>query len=271
MRFFRDVRGFTCLTVISSVMGIINVALFVMWPSQVIYIFGSTSKSWEETAWLSSTAAFGAWAGIVFVGPFYNWFKRLRWQLIVGSVWIRMGEVMTMLMVQYVVSDQDLGIAFEPFSDPSFTAAFLSVSTKKLPGQLQAKVVPAVLETDLPETSITSLLTAVAAGSQEAILAVPGMTSKLLSLTNITVSQSYSAAYPYVYYMSIVLGGAGIIGAVCLRDFNHYLTDHVSRQIHAKEETEVDPLQNVEPAANGGSTGSESKKAGGKSNITKKA
>lgn len=145
MRFFRDVRGFACLMVISSVMGVVNVALFIMYPQQVTYIFGSTSSGWEETAWLSSTAAFGAWAGIVFVGAFYHLVKRIRWQLVVGCVWmtaflgamasinrtnqaaaivfsffsmlaIGWGEVLTMLLVQYVTSDQDLGVAFGMYS-----------------------------------------------------------------------------------------------------------------------------------------------------------
>lgn len=141
MRFFRDLRGFSCLTVTSSVMGVVNVALFIMYPQQVTYIFGSTATGWEQTAWLSSTAAFGAWAGIIFVGAFFHIVKRIRWQLIVGSVWmtaflgamasinrtnqaaavafsffsmlaIGWGEVPTMLLVQYAASDQDLGVAF---------------------------------------------------------------------------------------------------------------------------------------------------------------
>lgn len=141
MRFFRDFRGFACLTVISSVMGVVNVALFVMYPSQAVNIFSSTSSGWEETAWLSSTAAFGAWAGIIVVGAFFHIVKHIRWQLVVGCVWmtaflgamasinrtdkpaaivfsffsmlaIGWGEVLTMLLVQYIVSDQDLGVAF---------------------------------------------------------------------------------------------------------------------------------------------------------------
>jgi hypothetical protein len=61
MRFFRDLRGFTCLEIISATYGVINIALFVMWPQQVTYIFGSTVSSWQESAWLSTTAAFGLW------------------------------------------------------------------------------------------------------------------------------------------------------------------------------------------------------------------
>lgn len=145
MYFFRDMRGFTCLEVISATYGIINIALFVMWPQQVVYIFGSTVSSWEETAWLSTTAAFGLWGGIVILGPLMSWIGHIRYQILISSIWmtaflgamasitvedkaraiafsflagwtIGWGEVIAAIVVQYVVSDQDLGVAFCKFT-----------------------------------------------------------------------------------------------------------------------------------------------------------
>jgi MFS family permease len=141
MHLFRDLRGFTCLEVISATYGVINIALFVMWPQQVTYIFGSTVSSWQESAWLSTTAAFGLWGGIVVLGPFMSWIGRIRYQILVSSIWmtaflgamasitverksmaiafsflagwtIGWGEVIAAIVVQYVVSDHDLGVAF---------------------------------------------------------------------------------------------------------------------------------------------------------------
>jgi MFS family permease len=141
MRYFRDLRGFTCLEVISATYGIMNIALFVMWPQQVTYIFGSTVSSWEESAWLSTTAAFGLWGGIVVLGPLMSWIGHIRYQILVSSIWmtaflgamasitvenkaraiafsflagwtIGWGEVIAAIVVQYVVPDQDLGVAF---------------------------------------------------------------------------------------------------------------------------------------------------------------
>lgn len=140
MRFFKDVRGFACINVMSAVFGCINIAFFILWPSQVIHIFGSTG-SWEQTAWMSCTVNFGIWTGIIIVGPLYHIIKRIRWQLVVATAWmcvflgvittansgqrsaaiavsflsclpIGWGEVVTMLLVQYLVDDQDLGAAF---------------------------------------------------------------------------------------------------------------------------------------------------------------
>lgn len=106
----------------------------------ILKVFGTSD--WETAAWLTTTVAFGSWAGIVIFGSFYHVIKRIRWQLVVGCVWmsafvgamasidptelnqaaafsflatlpVGWGEVITMVMVQYVVSDMDLGVAFD--------------------------------------------------------------------------------------------------------------------------------------------------------------
>lgn len=141
MRLFRDLRGFACLTVIESVMGVMNTALFIMYPQQITYIFGSTVSGWEQTAWMSSTAAFGIWTGILLLGSVFHIVRHIRWQLVFGSVWVTAflgamasvnrtkktsaivfsfstefavgwGELVAMVLVQFVSSDQDLGVAF---------------------------------------------------------------------------------------------------------------------------------------------------------------
>ena len=118
-----------------------NIALFVMWPQQVVYIFGSTVSTWQESAWLSTTAAFGLWGGIVMLGPLMHLIGHIRYQILISSVWmtaflgamsaidvntksraiafsflagltIGWGEVIAAILVQYCVSDQDLGVGF---------------------------------------------------------------------------------------------------------------------------------------------------------------
>ena len=145
MRLFRDLRGFACLEVVSSTFGVMNIALFVMWPQQVVYIFGSTATGWQSTAWLSSTAAFGLWGGIIVMGPFFGVVKHVRYQILFAAVWmtafigamasitidrkslaeaisflagwtVGWGEVVAALVVQYVVSDQDICVAFGEFA-----------------------------------------------------------------------------------------------------------------------------------------------------------
>ncbi|CAN9097040.1 unnamed protein product [Alternaria alternata] len=278
MYFFRDMRGFTCLEVISATYGIINIALFVMWPQQVVYIFGSTVSSWEETAWLSMTAAFGLWGGIVILGPLMSWIGHIRYQILISSIWmtaflgamasitvedkaraiafsflagwtIGWGEVIAAIVVQYVVSDQDLGVAFSVISASRtifgsiFTAAFIAVYTNKVPGYLTSIVPQRVLEDGLPASSLSALMTAAATANQTALLEIDGMTPELLHTTNVAVSDAYSKSYAYVYYFAVAIGGLAIIASLCMRDFDEYLTGHVSRQLYHKKDTSTDPLE----------------------------
>ncbi|KAH6863177.1 fungal trichothecene efflux pump [Alternaria alternata] len=278
MYFFRDMRGYTCLEVISATYGIINIALFVMWPQQVVYIFGSTVSSWEETAWLSTTAAFGLWGGIVILGPLMSWIGHIRYQILISSIWmtaflgamasitvedkaraiafsflagwtIGWGEVIAAIVVQYVVSDQDLGVAFSVISASRtifgsiFTAAFIAVYTNKVPGYLTSIVPQRVLANGLPASSLSALMTAAATANQTALLEIDGMTPELLHTTNIAVSDAYSKSYAYVYYFAVAIGGLAIIASLCMRDFDEYLTGHVSRQLYHKRDMSTDPLE----------------------------
>lgn len=141
MRLFKDVRGLACIIILSAVFGAINTALFIIWPSQVVHIFGTSNSTWQTTAWMSCTINFGLWAGDVLFGSVYHIIRHVRWQLVVGSAWMALfmglmstirpnhrasaiavsflgalpigwGELVTMLISQYLVDDKDLGIGF---------------------------------------------------------------------------------------------------------------------------------------------------------------
>ncbi|KAF3033682.1 hypothetical protein E8E12_002673 [Didymella heteroderae] len=283
MRFFRDPRGFTCLEVISATYGVINIALFVMWPQQVTYIFGSTVSSWKESAWLSTTAAFGLWGGIVVLGPLMSWIGHVRYQIMVSSLrmtaffgamasitvehksmaivfsfltgWtIGWGEVIAAIIVQYVVADEDLGVAFSVISASRtifgsvFTAAFIAVYTNKVPGYLASTVPQRVLAAGLPESQLEAVMTAAAAANQTALAVIEGMTPALLRTTNIAVSDAYSKSYSYVYYFAVAIGVRTITASVCMRNLDKYLTSPVSRQLYHKGDTKIDPLETAEGA-----------------------
>ncbi|KAI0883703.1 fungal trichothecene efflux pump [Annulohypoxylon maeteangense] len=279
MHFFKDLTGFTPIVVISAVTGCLNVALQITWPSQVTRVFGNSD--WETTAWLTTTVAFGAWAGIVFVGSLFHIIKHIRWQLIIGCAWmsafigamasiqtdqqgraaafsflatipVGWGEVVTMLMVQYVASDMDLGVAFAVVSamrsvvGSIFTAVFTAEIANKLPEKLTSIVVPAVTAAGLPSSSVTALLSAVSVGTEDALRAVPGMNDDILTVASQSIAQAYAGAYTYPYYTGLALGLVSLIAALCIRDFDSHLTDHVSRQLYHKSDTDKDVLSLVD-------------------------
>ena len=124
-----------------------------------------------------------------------------------------------------------------------FTAAFIAVYTNKVPGYLTSIVPQRVLADGLPASSLSALMTAAATANQTALLEIDGMTPELLHTTNVAVSDAYSKSYAYVYYFAVAIGGLAIIASLCMRDFDEYLTGHVSRQLYQKRDTSTDPLE----------------------------
>lgn len=109
--------------------------------------------------------------------------------------------------------------------------------------------VPAITSAGLPESSIPELLAAITAGTEAALRAVPGMNDNLLAITSGKISEAYAATYTYPYYTAMGLSIISILAAIALRDFDVYLTDHVSRQLYHKSDTDKDILQLVDHPA----------------------
>lgn len=120
--------------------------------------------------------------------------------------------------------------------------------TNKVPGYLASIVPERVLAAGLPESQLGVLMTAAAAANQSALTEIEGMTPELLVTTNIAVSDAYSKSYAYVYYFAVAVGVVAIAASICMRDFDKYLTGHVSRQLYHKKDADTDPLEKVEGA-----------------------
>ncbi|KAJ4313445.1 hypothetical protein N0V94_006932 [Neodidymelliopsis sp. IMI 364377] len=151
-----------------------------------------------------------------------------QYQILVSSIWMTVflvqwqvslsritGEVIGAIIVQCVVSDQDLGVAFSVISacrtifGSIFTTAFIAVYTNKVPGYLASIVPERVFAAGLSMDQLEGLMTATAAAKQIALLEIEGMTPELLRVTNIAVSDAYSKLYAYVYYFAVaILDGA---------------------------------------------------------------
>jgi hypothetical protein len=89
-------------------------------------------------------------------------------------------------------------------------------------------------------------MAAAATANQTALMEIQGMTPELLRATNIAVSNAYSRSYAYVYYFAVAIGALAIIASLCMRDFDKYLTGHVSRQLYHKKDARTDPLETAE-------------------------
>nr|AAM49002.1 trichothecene efflux pump [Fusarium mesoamericanum] len=274
---FKDTRGFVCILLISSIMGAMNLCLTIVYPQQVINIFGSSLKNWQETAWMTATASFGTWAGVMILGNVFHLIRHIRWQILVGALWLTaflgaMSSVnrdnknaaialsffsgfvvgwaqdITMLMVQFITTDEDLGVAFSvvaasrPFFGSIFTAAFISLYSNQYPKEIGSHLTSAMRGTDIPQASFPSLLEAATTGRIDAVKALPGMTNSIAAVVSRAMADSYSASYANVYYFAMALGVIPIIASLCMRDFDRYLTDHVPHQIYDRKKADKDVL-----------------------------
>ena len=87
------------------------------------------------------------------------------------------------LLVQLDSNDADLGTCFSIIflartaAGSIFTAVFVAILQNKAPGELVKYVTPAALNAGLPKSSVPALFKAIAAGTPQALAAVPGKSS----------------------------------------------------------------------------------------------
>nr|APW30733.1 trichothecene efflux pump [Fusarium louisianense]APW30735.1 trichothecene efflux pump [Fusarium ussurianum] len=266
---FKDTRGFVCILLISSIMGAMNLCLTIIYPQQVINIFGSSLKNWQETAWMTATASFGTWAGVIILGNVFHLIRHIRWQILVGAMWLTaflgaMSSVnrdnknaaialsffsgfvvgwaqdITMLMVQFITTDEDLGVAFCMY--PYLYGRDVS-NNNQYPKEIGSHLTSAMRGTDIPQASFPSLLEAAKTGRIDAVKALPGMTNSTATVVNQAMADSYTASYANVYYFAMALGVIPIIASLCMRDFDRYLTDHVPHQLYDRKKVDKDVLE----------------------------
>lgn len=64
----------------------------------------------------------------------------------------------------------------------------------------------------LPKASLPALFKAIAAGTADALAAVPGINATIEGAVALATADGYAAAYAYVYYAAIAVGLVGLIG-----------------------------------------------------------
>lgn len=267
MYFFRDIRGFTCLVIVCGISGVAYVGPSIIWPTQVANIYGLTASSWEETAWLSTTIAFGIMAGILLWGPMVAVVKHVKWQVVTLAVMVTafsgamatsnqnnrgqsaalsflttlpggILELIPVSLVQMEANDADLGTVFailfliRTALGSIFATIYIAILSNRLPTEIAAKVPAAAIAAGLPKSSLVDLLQATATATAKAFQAVPGMTPEIQNAVIDALVSARSTAYSYIYYASIPVNMCGVIAALFLRDYDHLLNSHVPRQIY---------------------------------------
>lgn len=100
------------------------------------------------------------------------------------------------------------------------------------------------MEAGLPQSSLMALFEAIQAQSAEALTQVPGMTEAIQLALSTAMESAYADAFAYVYYAAMAVGGVAVIAALCMKDYDPYLTGHIPKQVGKRNYT-----PNLEPDA----------------------
>ncbi|OQU97191.1 hypothetical protein CLAIMM_03165 [Cladophialophora immunda] len=232
MHFFKDLRGFVVLCLISSVCGTVYLATAIIWPSQVAVIYSGTITSWQHIAWASvdppkllsgiqfivlMSICVAFLGGLVSCNP-HNFGQSAAF-FFLAAMPLGIMEMTAGLLVQMDSNDADLGTVFsivfliKSASGSIFTSVFIAILNNKLPAELKKYVIPAALQAGLPQSSLTALAGAVTSGNSTLLTHVPGMDTAIEAAVGSGLATAYAAAYAYVYYAAVAVGGVGLIAA----------------------------------------------------------
>lgn len=132
------------------------------------------------------------------------------------------------------------------FTNISTTVSvYVTIFENKAATNLVSYVAPAALEAGLPESSLTDLFTAIAAGTTSALLSVPGITPDILGAISSAVQLAYNKAFLVVYLVSIAFGACAIIAALVIdpSKMAGKMTTNIARKLQGvgrKEESDLE-------------------------------
>lgn len=120
--------------------------------------------------------------------------------------------------------------------------------TNKATANIAADVVPAVLETGLPSTSIPGLLAALGSGSASALQKIPGISPTIIEIASVGYKQAYSGAFKIVFLASIPFGVCSMVAAFYFVNIDDRLSHNVVRRLYTRGETTDRKLEDKEAA-----------------------
>ena len=168
--------------------------------------------------------------------------------LIPGNFFIGWMEALTLTLPGMYIRDQEeigvaLGVAGSVRSSLSTLAStiYVTILNNRLAATVPAAVGPAVVNAGLPESSVTQLLTALAAGTEAALSAVPGITANIVGVATIAYKEGSTSAYRTVFLASLAFTGVGVLLSLFAPSIDDKMTDKVAVKLHQrKEEKELE-------------------------------
>lgn len=130
----------------------------------------------------------------------------------------------------------------------SIAAIYVAILTNKATTNIAADVVPAVLETGFPPTSIPGLLAALASGSAYALEAIPEISPNIIEVASVGYKEAYSGAFKIVFLASIPFGVCSMIAAFFFVNIDERLSHDVVRRLDTRGEPTDRKVEDKEAA-----------------------
>jgi MFS family permease len=256
-----------CMLIIgvACVGGMIYYGMSVFWPEMVSNLFTSDL---EYQGWLTMCCTAGAALGNIVAGACFQ-LGRFRWQLLCASIlmtaffgamssvdqnsqnrgiafsilgtffagWL---EGPTMAAITYTVDQADIGLAVGMLNSNrvclgGVAVAIYDTALDSRRSSLASEYVPKVaVAGGLPPASIATLLEMVEEGASWAGL--PGMNPTIEAAVEDAIKDAFGGGCQLVFQIIIALGGLAIIGSLFVNSVDEFLTDDVSRRLHASKQ-----------------------------------
>jgi MFS family permease len=172
---------------------------------------------------------------------------------VIGAFACGFTEGLVNTVVPFTLPPEDIGIAVGMVSGMRLTfgsiatAMYSSILSNKS-ATLRVKLIPAAaLAAGLPNSSIPSLMQAIANGTSAALASVPDINSQIEIAVGLAQKTAFSGAVRLVFLVSVAFGGIGIIATFFLKNIDHLLTNDVSRKLHTTQGTET--ISDKEPTS----------------------
>lgn len=99
---------------------------------------------------------------------------------------------------------------------------------------MPSRVTTAATAAGLPQSDISTLLTAISSGVADAIDSVPNMTSVIKQAVSEAMKVAYAKSYATVYLSSLSFGGVALITCFfATHDLENYFTSYLNKTVDA--------------------------------------
>ncbi|CAK7234211.1 hypothetical protein SBRCBS47491_008870 [Sporothrix bragantina] len=249
-------------TILTAAVGsMVYYSLLVLWPVQITMLYDTDSMA---IGWKSCIVAGASLLGQGACGVLVRVLGKHKLQLMVSvslltaftgamaattpetpgmavafiflaSTFLGYVENVALTIGPFCLDASDLGLALGLLGATRSTLAttaqaiFTTILSNKLVTNIPKYVVPAVLDAGLPQSSVTDLLTALAAGN---MTGVPGITPGITAAATEGNKQAYSHSFQIVYLAAVAFGVCGVLAATNAPNSESKFTNVVQRKLH---------------------------------------